>query len=243
MEHRAMRFASKQPAGSDELGGVGEFASATGCAYVEMRCGGRRAVHWRPGGSNMKKWIALAFLGLALAVPARAMVFTGSLTGANENPPVDSPGSGFVTVTMDLDLHTLRIEASFQDLLGTVTAAHIHCCTTDTMPNVPPATQTPSFTGFPTGVTSGTYDMTFDTSEASTWNASFVTANGGTTAGAETAFFNGMMDGRAYFNIHSTSFPGGEIRSNLVPIPEPSTYALLLAGLAVVGGVATRRRR
>jgi hypothetical protein len=237
-----MRDARKQPAGSDELGGVGKFASLPGCAYVEARRGGRRAVHWRPGGSNMKKWIALAFLGLALAVPAQAMIFTGSLTGTNEIPPNDSPGTGFVTVTMDLDLHTLRIEASFQDLLGTVTAAHIHCCTTDAMPNVSPATQVPSFVNFPSGVMAGSYDMTFDTTQASTWNAAFVTANG-SVAGAETAFFDGMMDGNAYFNIHTTSFGGGEIRANLVPIPEPSTYALLLAGLAVVGGVATRRRR
>ena len=52
-----------------------------------------------------------------------------------------------------------------------------------------------------------------------------------------------MMDGNSYFNIHSTAFTSGEIRANLTPVPEPSTYALLLAGLAVVGGVATRRRR
>jgi hypothetical protein len=191
----------------------------------------------------MKKWLALAFLGLALAIPARAMVFTGSLTGGNEIPPNASPGTGSVTVTMDLALHTLRIEASFQDLIGTVTAAHIHCCTTDLMPNVSPATQVPSFTGFPTGVMAGSYDMTFDTAQASTWNPSFVTANGGTTAGAETAFFTGLMDGKAYFNIHTTEVGSGEIRSNLAPIPEPSTYALLLAGLAAVGGMAARRRR
>ena len=190
----------------------------------------------------MKKWIALAFLGLALAAPARAMVFTGSLNGTNEIPSNDSPGTGSVTVTMDLALHSLRIESSFEGLLAGVTAAHIHCCTSDATPNVSPATQTPSFVNFPTGM-SGTYDMTFDTSQASTWNASFITANGGTTAGAENAFFNGMMDGNAYFNIHTTQFTSGEIRANLTPVPEPSTYALLLAGLAVVGGVATRRRR
>jgi hypothetical protein len=190
----------------------------------------------------MKKWLALAFLGLVLAVPARAMVFTDSLTGAKENPPNNSPGTGFVTVTMDPALHTLRIEASFQGLLAGVTAAHIHCCTTDATPNVSPATQTPSFVNFPLGVMAGSYDMTFDTSLASTWNAAFVTANG-SVAAAENAFFNGMMDGNSYFNIHSTAFTSGEIRANLTPVPEPSTYALLLAGLAVVGGVATRRRR
>lgn len=35
----------------------------------------------------------------------------------------------------------------------------------------------------------------------------------------------------------------GHFAFALAPVPEPSTYALMLAGLAVVGGVARRRRR
>jgi len=190
----------------------------------------------------MRKWIALALLGVVIAMPARAMVFTGTLSGQNEIPANNSLGTGSVTVTMDLDTHSLRIQASFADLMAGVTAAHIHCCNSPAMPNVPPATQVPSFTGFPSGVMSGSYDMTFDTSLAATWNPSFVTAQG-SVANAEAAFFDGMMDGRAYFNIHTTQFGGGEIRANLAPIPEPSTYALFLAGLAAVGGIAARRRR
>jgi hypothetical protein len=191
---------------------------------------------------DMRKWIALALLGLAMAAPVRAMVFTGTLSGLNESPANDSTGTGSVTVTMDLDTHMLRVQASFADLLAGVTAAHIHCCNTPAAPNVPPATQVPSFAGFPSGVMGGSYDQTFDTSLASTWNPSFVTAQG-SVANAEAAFFDGMMDGRAYFNIHTTQFAGGEIRANLAPIPEPSTYALFLAGLAAVGGLAARRRR
>ena len=51
-----------------------------------------------------------------------------------------------------------------------------------------------------------------------------------------------MSASTAYFNIHTTAFAGGEIRGFLAPIPEPETYALMLAGLAAVG-VAARRRR
>jgi hypothetical protein len=90
---------------------------------------------------------------------------------------------------------------------------------------------------------SGSYDMTFDTADTATFNGAFVTANGGTAAGAEAAFFAGMTAGNSYFNIHTTEFGGGEIRANLAPIPEPTTYALFLAGLAAVGGMAARRRR
>ena len=44
-----------------------------------------------------------------------------------------------------------------------------------------------------------------------------------------------------YVNIHSTVAPSGEIRGQLLMVPEPQVYATLLAGLALVGW-ATRRR-
>jgi hypothetical protein len=106
------------------------------------------------------------------------------------------------------------------------------------------ATQTPTFSGFPSGVTSGSYNMTFDMSLASTWNPAYVTANGGTAAGAEAAFVNAINGGMAYFNIHTSSFTGGEVRANLTVVPEPSTTAMIaLGGAGVVAGIIRRRRR
>ena len=67
------------------------------------------------------------------------------------------------------------------------------------------ATQTPSFIGFPLGVTSGTYSNIYDTTLASTYRAAFITANGGTVAGAEAALFAGLLAGQAYFNIHTVA--------------------------------------
>jgi hypothetical protein len=104
-------------------------------------------------------------------------------------------------------------------------------------------TQTPTFTGFPSGVTSGSYNMTFDMTQASTWNATFMNNNGGTPAGAQNAFVNAVSTGGAYLNIHSSMFSGGEIRGFFAPIPEPGTTSLLALAGAGAAVAAWRRRR
>ena len=152
-------------------------------------------------------------LGGAVAV-ANAATYTGTLTGPKENPPNASPGTGTAFAVLDITAHKLRVSATFAGLTSTTTAAHIHCCSTAPT-NAGVATTTPSFSGFPLGVTSGTFDQTYDTTLSSTWNPAFITANGGTVASAEAALAAGMAAGQAYFNIHTTTSGGGEIRSFL----------------------------
>jgi hypothetical protein len=143
-------------------------------------------------------------------------------------------------VTVDFDLATMRVEAQFSGLDGTVTAAHIHCCTVDPgLLNAGVATIVPTFPGFPLGVSAGTYDMTFDLAQDASYNPSFLTANGGTASGAMNALLAGLDQGRAYLNIHTTSFGGGEIRG-FPAVPEPSSLALLLLGACLLP--AGRRR-
>jgi hypothetical protein len=103
------------------------------------------------------------------------------------------------------------------------------------------ATQVPTFSGFPLGVQAGTYMNSFDMSDAASYNPAFITAHGGTVAQAEADLFAGIMGGQAYLNIHTNLFPGGEIRGQLAPVPEPATLSLLFLGLA--GGVGVVRRR
>jgi hypothetical protein len=176
----------------------------------------------------------------ALPALAHETVYTAPLLGSSEVPVAITPGTGSVTVTMDFDLITMRVEATFSGLLGNVTSAHIHCCVAPGA-NVGVASQTPSFSGFPLGVKAGVYDATFDMSLASSYNPSFISSNGGTVGSAFNALAFGLDLGRAYFNLHTSSFGGGEIRGLLVAVPEPGTYALLLAGLGVVGWAASRR--
>jgi CHRD domain len=185
-------------------------------------------------------------LGMSLSAQAHELVYTATLLGSSEVPVNSSPATGLATITIDLDLFTMRVQSTFSGLLGNVSAAHIHCCTANANSGTAGvATQTPSFTGFPTSVKAGSYDHTFDLALASSYNPNFITANGGTVSTASNALFSGLASGKAYFNIHTTSFPGGEIRGFLTaaPVPEPTGAALGLGGLAVVGLIAQKRRQ
>lgn len=151
---------------------------------------------------------------------AALIVYQAPLSGPNEAPPNASPGIGNAKITIDTVLSTMRIEATFSGLTGTTSASHIHCCTSVVRAGtVGVATQVPNFSGFPLGVTFGSYDFTYDMTQAASFNAAYVTANGGTAASAFAALQAGMVAGKAYFNIHSNTFGGGEIRGFLERVP------------------------
>jgi hypothetical protein len=187
---------------------------------------------------------ALAAAALALAGSAQAaiVVYNVFLDGPSEVPPNPSLGTGFATVTVDDAAHTLALNVAFGGLTDPTTNSHIHCCTaTPGVSTAGVATTTPTFAGFPVGVTSGTYSNILDLTLASSYNPAFVTANGG-IAGAEFALLTGIAAGRAYLNIHTSGSQGGEIRGFLTPAPEPGTWALMIAGFALVGATMRRRR-
>ncbi len=187
--------------------------------------------------------IVVAVLMLSVVAKADQLVFTATLTGPQEVPPTVSPGIGSALVTVDTVTNLLTINVSFAGLLSPTTAAHIHCCAGPTGTAIP-ATTVPTFPGFPLGVTTGTFLQTFDLTLASTYNPAFITASGGTVAGAQAAFIAGLLNGQTYFNIHTSQFPGGEIRGQLQEVPEPATLFLMGTGLmAAVGAIRKRSKR
>jgi hypothetical protein len=185
---------------------------------------------------------AAAFCALATQASAAILIYDATLLGSSESPANASPGTGFAQVTIDNVADTMRVQVTFSGLLGTTTASHIHCCTA--VPGVAGvATTTPAFTGFPLGVTSGTYDNTFDLTLASSYDPAFVIANGGTVAAVSAALLAGLSAGDTYLDIHSSVFPSGEIRGFLAPaVPEPSTWAMLLLGFTGIGFMAYHRK-
>jgi hypothetical protein len=175
-------------------------------------------------------------LSAAGVAQAHEEVFAASLSGPAEAPPNNSPATGWVTVTFDLDLITMRVQASFSGLTGVTTAAHIHGPTAAAFTGTAGVmTTTPSFIGFPLGVTGGSMDQTYDMTLASSYRAGFISSVGG-IANAFNTILQSHRDGKAYFNVHTQAFPGGEIRGFL---PTPGAAGVMLLG----GLVAGRRRR
>ncbi len=175
--------------------------------------------------SSLRAASAIAALSAVFAFPASAAVTSFSAMLSNVGEPVaTSPATGSATVELDDVALTIDVLVNFVNLTANASAGHIHCCTAVAGAGSVGVAQ--GFTDFPS-VTSGTYAKVF-TLDAAKF-ASLAT---------------GIAAGKAYVNIHSPGlYAGGEIRGFLTAaVPEPETYALMLAGLGLIG-TATRARR
>jgi len=154
--------------------------------------------------------LALALLPGALRADSQAVALPD---GASVAPPTSSPATGQAILTHTASAHVLKVDYTFSGLVGASTAAHIHCCGAPPS-NVGIALYLP---GFPTSVTSGSYQVAHDLTNAGLFSSAFVTASGGTVAAAEAALVAGMQAGNAYVCLHTTVYPGAEIRGFTFP--------------------------
>ena len=155
----------------------------------------------------------LAVVGLVTS-QARAVIvqYQALMDGTQETPPNGSPGTGTVLFNFDTVSNVLTLTSgNYMNMTSPVTASHIH--------QAPPGVAGPIIIPLGnTGGLAGTLSM-----PATNLTAAQVTA---------------LVAGNLYVNVHTTQFPGGEIRGQILPVPAPG--ALPLLGLA---GLATSRRR
>ncbi len=184
-----------------------------------------------------------------LAAPAALLLSQGQakallIYNAILAPEVSgATGSGTAVLSIDEVANLMNIQVDFQGLSGNSTVAHIHGPTA--VPLIGTAsviTTTPSFANFPGGIKSGTYSNILDLLANTTYRAGFITANGNTTTGARDALLAALNGQKAYFNVHSNTFPGGEIRGFFQEQQVPAPLPVLGAGAAMAWSRKLRKR-
>lgn len=177
----------------------------------------------------------------ATAVDAAPITYAAQLNGATETVPNASTATGAVSLTIDTSANTLNFGGLFSGLSSGIIMAHIHCCTaTSGIGSAGVATLNFVGPAITPGATAGMFSTTLDLTSAAGYNPTFLAAAGGTTFAAETLLATGLAADKAYVNLHTNAFPGGEIEGFPTPVPEPGTLALVVVGLV---GVTVARKR
>ena len=199
---------------------------------------------------------------LAVSTAARAdILFHADLSNAAENPPaVPTLATGAPRPasfgTADFVLNTAMTAMSFTatvfniDFTGSqtpdpndnLTNAHIHAG-----PNVTPLMNGPVVWGFigapfndtnPTDVVVTPFANGVGATVTGKWDA----PEGNNTT--LTDQLQNILANRSYINFHTIQFAGGEVRGNILVVPEPSSFAMLaMGGLGLIGFAARRKAR
>jgi hypothetical protein len=172
---------------------------------------------------------ALAVGAAALAVAAYALAggsgtgfnhLSATLQGYQEVPSISTTGTATFTADVAPDGQSVDWAVTYSGLEGNITQSHIHfgqrsvnggisvfLCTN--LGNGPAGTQTCP------GPHEGTYSGTFGPSNV------IGPATQGISAGEWDELISAIDAGKAYANIHSTTWPGGEIRAQLNETGDP----------------------
>ncbi len=163
---------------------------------------------------------AFAMAATATAAARGDMMFVANLSADQEVPPRSSTATGFGTFLLNDSETELSFDISFSGLSSGASALHFH--------NAPFGSNGRVVRGIAiqAGVTSGN-----------------ITGSWLSTDGMPLTSFlvDELKAGRIYVNLHTTTFPGGEIRGQLAAVPEPASLGLVAGGMALCG--VYRRRR
>jgi len=159
----------------------------------------------------------LCFVGNSQA--AHLIDLNFSLSPDQTDPPATFPNgttlpSGFAMVQVNTTDNTISWEIDYQDLTGQLTAAHFHGPAA-LGSNASPQISITSGAQSATGTLSGSASIT-DTQKTD------------------------VLSGLWYLNFHAAANPAGELRGQVVNIPEPSSAILLIGGMLAL---VTRSRR
>lgn len=124
---------------------------------------------------------------VSLAAHAATLTLKADLKASSEVPAKDSSGQGTLTATLDSESHELKYHVEFSGLTGPVVAAHFHGPAAEGV-NAKP--QVPVKAPF-TSPLDGTVTLTTEQEKD-------------------------LLDGKWYFNLHTTANPRGEIRGQVV---------------------------
>jgi Cu/Zn superoxide dismutase len=135
----------------------------------------------------------------------QAETYTAVLTGAKEQPAVQTSATGNGTVTLSADRNTITYTVTFTGLTSNAIAAHIHgpfdpAAQTGGAPVILPFANVPSST-------SGTITGSANRQSVLQNNVSF------------DSLVALLRNGKAYVNVHSVNYKPGEIRDQLQKSP------------------------
>jgi hypothetical protein len=159
---------------------------------------------------NIGLWVIIGLAVSMLAAPAvhsQTERFSASLSGDNEVPPINSAGTG--NFQMTIQPSGISFSLSFSDLSSNLSVAHLHfapskvaggvmifLCGGGNQPACPAATS---------GNITGTITAA---------NVTGPTGQGIAPGDLDSAL-EAVRQGLSYANMHTTTFPGGEIRGNV----------------------------
>ncbi|MEO6444028.1 MAG: CHRD domain-containing protein [Gemmatimonadaceae bacterium] len=130
-------------------------------------------------------------------------VYRATLTGASEVPPVTSAGTGTATLTLSGGLLLYRVDVGN---VTNITAAHIHG---------------PALAGVNAGVRVNLYVPPAGTAPISfTTTATLASGIGSIPNGiSQDSLIVLLRNGNTYANVHTSAFPGGELRGQFARVP------------------------